>query len=84
MTVILHALLLEIPEKLESERLTLAAARAGQGAELNAAVVESQGGLHTIDRAIPKFEMGYWIRTSCARQGYATELADSCMYARVF
>jgi hypothetical protein len=35
-TVILHALLLEIPEKLESERLTLASARAGQGAAVNA------------------------------------------------
>jgi RimJ/RimL family protein N-acetyltransferase len=32
-----------------------------------------KGGLHTIDWRIPKFEIGYWIRTSCARQGYATE-----------
>jgi RimJ/RimL family protein N-acetyltransferase len=127
-TVILHALLLEIPEKLDSERLTLAAARGGQGAAVNAAVVEShaelkcwmpwakklpsieeseafcreaqakwharemldfcflrrndgqlvgKGGLHTIDWSIPKFEMGYWIRTSCARQGYGTEAAGA-------
>ena len=32
-----------------------------------------KGGLHTIDWAIPKLEIGYWIRTSCARRGYATE-----------
>ena len=32
-----------------------------------------KGGLHTIDWAVPKFEIGYWIRTSCARQGLATE-----------
>ncbi|MBP2658992.1 MAG: GCN5-related N-acetyltransferase [Firmicutes bacterium] len=30
-------------------------------------------GLHRIDWSVPKFEMGYWIRTSCQRQGYATE-----------
>ena len=126
MTVILHALLLEIPEKLESERLTLAAARAGQGAAVNEAVVEShaelkrwmpwaqklqsveeseaycreaqakwharetldfcflgrgdgrlvgKGGLHTIDWSVPKFEIGYWIRTSCVGRGYASEAA---------
>jgi RimJ/RimL family protein N-acetyltransferase len=123
-TVLLHALLLEIPEKLESERLTLAAARAGQGAAVNEAVVESipelkpwmpwaqepptleesekvcregqakwvaremldfcffdkgdgclvgKGGLHTIDWAVPRFEIGYWIRTSRTRKGFATE-----------
>ena len=32
-----------------------------------------KGGLHTIEWSIPKFEIGYWIRTSCAGQGYATE-----------
>ena len=122
--VILKALLLEIPETLQSPRLTLRANRAGAGAAINAAVVESQaelqawmpwarepmtveqseahsrqmqarwqareeidfcfhrreddllvgkGGLHTIDWSLPKFEIGYWIRTSCARRGYATE-----------
>lgn len=124
MTVILHALLLDIPEEIETARLVLRAARAGQGAAVNDAVVEShaelkewmpwaqkvqsveesevncreaqskwlsrqmldfcfvrrddgrlvgKGGLHTIDWSVPKFEIGYWIRTSCARQGYATE-----------
>jgi RimJ/RimL family protein N-acetyltransferase len=123
-TVILHALLLEIPDQLETERLTIAAARAGQGAAVNEAVAEShpqlkrwmpwaqkiqtpeeseaycreahakwlaremldfcffrrgdgylvgRGGLHTIDWSIPKFEIGYWVRTSCAGQGIATE-----------
>lgn len=41
MTVILHALLLEIPEKLETGRLTLAATRAGHGALVNEATSES-------------------------------------------
>jgi RimJ/RimL family protein N-acetyltransferase len=127
-TVILHALLLEIPEVVESDRLTLVAARAGQGAAVNEAVAESRvelkdwmpwarkaqsleeseaycreaqskwlsremldfslvrrddarlvgrGGLHAIDWSLPKFEIGYWIRTSCARQGYATEAAGA-------
>ena len=34
-----------------------------------------KGGLHTIDWQIPKFEIGYWIRSSCARRGIATEAA---------
>jgi RimJ/RimL family protein N-acetyltransferase len=34
-----------------------------------------KGGLHTIDWSIPRFEIGYWVRTSCARQGFATEAA---------
>ena len=32
-----------------------------------------KGGLHTIDWSVPKFEIGYWIRTSCVNQGLATE-----------
>jgi ribosomal-protein-serine acetyltransferase len=123
-TVILHALLLEIPERLETRRLTLAATRAGHGDAINAAMLESfpelnawmpwaqrvqsleesekhcreaqakwhsremidfcfftradghfvgKGGLHSIDWSIPKFEVGYWIRSTCARRGYATE-----------
>lgn len=32
-----------------------------------------KGGLHTIDWRIPKMEIGYWIRTSCAGNGYASE-----------
>ena len=32
-----------------------------------------KGGLHTIDWAVPKFEIGYWIRSACVRQGLATE-----------
>lgn len=30
-------------------------------------------GLHRIDWSVPKAEIGYWIRTSYQRQGYATE-----------
>ena len=124
MAELLHALLLDIPEILQTPRLTLRAVRAGQGAAVNVAVAESfaelhpwmpwarqpqsvdqseayarqaqakwlaretldfawyesgtervvgHGGLHTIDWSIPKFEIGYWVRTSCARRGYATE-----------
>lgn len=30
-------------------------------------------GLHDIDWTVPKCEIGYWIRSSCVRQGFATE-----------
>ena len=30
-------------------------------------------GLHRIDWDVPKFEIGYWCRTSLARRGYITE-----------
>jgi len=123
-TVILHALLLDVPETLETERLVLRATHAGQGVLVNEAMAESfpeltswmpwaqqmqsledsekhcreaqakwhsremldfcffrksdgafvgKGGLHTINWSVPKFEIGYWIRSSCTRQGIATE-----------
>jgi RimJ/RimL family protein N-acetyltransferase len=122
--VILQALLLDVPETVETARLVLRATRAGDGRETNTALEESRGelrawmpwardtqsledseqhcramqarwhareeldfcfrrrrdgvlvgkgGLHTIDWSVPKFEIGYWIRTSCTRQGFATE-----------
>ena len=121
---LLRALLLDIPEALETRRLQLRAVDAGHGAASHAAMAESfaelhpwmpwakemqsadqseanargtrakwlarealdyawfrksdghlvaRGGLHTIDWSIPKFEIGYWVRTSCARQGFASE-----------
>ncbi len=33
-------------------------------------------GLHRIDWSIPKAEIGYWIRKSYQRQGYATEVTQ--------
>jgi RimJ/RimL family protein N-acetyltransferase len=123
-TAILEVLLLNVPEAVETERLTLRATRAGMGPAIYDAVRESRrdldrwmpwsketksatdterhcremqlkwhareeldfcfhrrtdgllvgkGGLHTIDWTVPRFEIGYWIRSSCARQGYATE-----------
>ena len=42
-----------------------------------------KGGLHTIEWEVPKFEIGYWIRTSCARRGFATEATRGLVdYAR--
>lgn len=124
MAELLRALLMDIPEVLETERLVLRAVDAGHGAACNAGMAESfaelrrwmpwaremqsveqseanaretrakwlarealdftwfrksdgefvgRGGLHTIDWSIPKFEIGYWVRTSFARQGYCTE-----------
>lgn len=118
------ALLLDIPERLETANLTLTATRAGMGQAIHAALMESlpelkrwmpwarddqtleqtevhcrethakwiarqeldfcffatdaggfvgKGGLHTIDWAVPKVEIGYWIRTSCAGRGFASE-----------
>jgi ribosomal-protein-serine acetyltransferase len=123
-TVAPHALLLDIPERLETANLTLAATRAGMGSLVHEGLVESlqdlkrwmpwarvdqvleqtethcreeqarwharqeidfcffskegdafvgKGGLHTIDWSVPKFEVGYWIRSSCAGRGIATE-----------
>jgi ribosomal-protein-serine acetyltransferase len=123
-SALLEALLLEIPDCIATERLTLRAPAAGRGRDIHAAVTESlealrrwmpwakadrceadserhcremlakwhareeldfcfyrraddmlvgKGGLHTIDWSIPRLEIGYWIRTSCAGQGYATE-----------
>jgi ribosomal-protein-serine acetyltransferase len=119
-----QALLLDIPERLETANLTLAATRAGMGEAIHGAIMESlgdlkrwmpwarddqtldeteaycrrthakwiardeldfcffaragggfvgKGGLHTIDWTVPKFEIGYWIRTSCAGRGFASE-----------
>jgi RimJ/RimL family protein N-acetyltransferase len=124
--VLLQALLLDIPEALETRRLWLRATRPGGGVAINAAVLESlgelrpwmpwareapsveesekhcaemqakwlarevldfcfvrksdgmlagKGGLHTIDWTVPKLEIGYWVRSSCAGQGFATEAA---------
>lgn len=124
MTAILEVLLLNVPEAVETERLSLRATRAGMGPAIYEAVRESKrdldrwmpwsretkstndterhcremqlkwhareeldfcihrradgllvgkGGLHTIDWTVPRFEIGYWIRTSCGRRGYATE-----------
>lgn len=33
-------------------------------------------GLHRIDWNVPKFEIGYWVRTSYAAQGYITEAVN--------
>ena len=34
-------------------------------------------GLQRIDWSVPKAEIGYWIRTSCQGQGYATEVSKA-------
>ncbi|WP_119068538.1 GNAT family N-acetyltransferase [Aggregatilinea lenta] len=34
-------------------------------------------GLHNIDWAVPRFEIGYWIRTSLSGQGYVTEAVNA-------
>jgi RimJ/RimL family protein N-acetyltransferase len=34
-------------------------------------------GLHRIDWQTRKFEIGYWIRTSCSKQGYITEAVNA-------
>lgn len=36
-------------------------------------------GLHHIHWAIPKFEIGFWLRTSAQRQGYATEAIQAVL-----
>jgi len=121
-------LLIDVPEQIESKRLIIRAPRRGDGAEINAAIVESiaelrqwmpwakqtptvdetesnsrravakfaaredlrlqfylkdsgifvgSSGLHRIDWSVPKFEIGYWVRTSLCGRGYATEATEA-------
>ena len=40
-------------------------------------------GVHHVDWDVPKFEIGYWLRTSATGQGYATEaIAGLCDFCR--
>jgi RimJ/RimL family protein N-acetyltransferase len=119
-----NPILLDFPDQLETERLIIRAPRAGDGAAVQAAVLESinelrpwmpwahpaptveeaeasireaaarylkredfrfnlhrksdglfvgGSGLHRIDWAVPRFEIGYWVRTSLQGHGYITE-----------
>lgn len=34
------------------------------------------GGLHRINWDVPKFEIGYWVRSSYGRQGFITEAVN--------
>ena len=34
-------------------------------------------GLHRIDWSVPRFEIGYWVRTSLAGRGYASEMVHA-------
>ncbi|MBE2239989.1 MAG: GNAT family N-acetyltransferase [Caldilineaceae bacterium] len=121
-------ILLDIPDSFESTRLILRAPRPGDGAALNAGVVESLAelrpwmpwavdapsmadseevvrraaakwlaredfmlalwrkdtgefvggsGLHRLNWAVPAVEIGYWVRTSLAGQGYITEAVSA-------
>ena len=36
-----------------------------------------KGGFHTINWEIPKFEIGYWVRTSVGGRGYCTEAVNA-------
>ena len=123
-----QALLLDIPERIETERMILRAAKSGDGPEAFEAVLESvnelkpwmpwvhpepkregsiefhanaqakwysrdmldfqwidkatqrligKGGFHTINWDVPKFEIGYWVRTSMAGKGYCTEAVNA-------
>ncbi len=123
-----RARLLVIPEQIETERMMLRAAKADDGPDAFAAVLESvnelapwmpwvhpepkldasvefhqmaqskwatremldsqwidktsgeligKGGFHTINWEIPKFEIGYWVRTSMGGRGYCTEAVNA-------
>lgn len=127
-TADIKPIMLTIPESFESSRLLIRAARWGDGAAMNEAVLESlaelrpwmpwaqheptleesevsirrsrleflersdlrlllykkdtgelagSSGLHRINWQSRKFEIGYWVRTSCSRQGYITEAVEA-------
>lgn len=119
----MNPLLIDIPDHFETERLLLRVPRAGDGAAVNAAVLESLddlrvwmpwaqkaptldeseehcrqaharyllrediaiylflkdgtfaggSGLHRMDWDVPKFEIGYWLRTNLQGRGLMTE-----------
>lgn len=120
----MNPLLLDFPDTFDSERLTIRVPRAGDGARVNAAILETLAelrvwmawakvapsveetealcrrsrakfiaredialhlylkdtdtvvggsGLHRMDWAVPRFEIGYWARKQFAGQGYITE-----------
>lgn len=119
-------ILLDVPDRFESERLLIRTPLPGDGAEMHAAITESldelrpwmpwahleqtvddveanvrlaradflarrdlrlhlyqleggmlvgSSGLHRIDWTVPRFEIGYWVRTTMAGRGFATEAA---------
>ena len=121
-------LLIDIPEEFETHRMTIRAARPGEGPAVNDAIRESfaelkpwltwaqtlptveeselqsrqayakfharqdlvyrgwlkgtdtlavSSGLHRIDWAVPRFEIGYWVRTPLAGQGYVSEMVHA-------
>lgn len=122
-----NPMLLDFPDFLETERLLIRAPRPGDGAVVNASIVESydelrawmpwaiepqsvedtetvmrraaasfikredlmlllfrksdglhvgSSGLHRIDWSVPRFEIGYWLRTSLNGHGYMTEAVN--------
>lgn len=123
-----NPILLNFPEQLETARLILRPPRPGDGAVINAAVLESinelrpwmpwaantptdddsetwcrnahakfvtraelpmtlylkesgtfvgGSGLHRIEWKVPRFEIGYWVRTSLAGKGYISEAVET-------
>ncbi len=42
-------------------------------------IIIGGSGLHRIDWSVPKFEIGYWVHTSYAGQGYITEAVTGIM-----
>ncbi len=80
------------PSIAESEtHVRESAARHRTREELSYLIFKASGGmlcgiisLHHIDWDVPKFELGYWIRTRFSGQGYMTEavvaLTDWCMH----
>jgi RimJ/RimL family protein N-acetyltransferase len=121
----MEPLLIDVPEQIETDRLTIRMPRPGEGAAVNAAVAESfdelhrwmpwaatmptvadseaqsrrahgrfllredlsyrawlkgtdtyvvGSGLHRMDWSVPRFEIGYWCRTSLVGRGYVSEV----------
>lgn len=67
-----------LAEAEENYRKAEEAFKAGTDNQLHILLKDSltlvgSSGLHRADWTVPKVEIGYWVRTSCAGKGYATE-----------
>ena len=80
----MNPILLDFPDSFDTERLTIRGPQHADAQEIATAVNESLtstfvagSGLHRIDWAARKFEIGYWCRSGYVGHGYVTEAVNA-------